>query len=41
MGVNIRAAGGEIHIGNNTGVGANSVLIAANHRGTPNQDILL
>lgn len=31
MGVNIRAAGGEIRIGKNTGLGAHSVLIAANH----------
>ena len=33
MGVNIRAAGGEIHIGTNTGLGAHSVVIAANHAG--------
>lgn len=31
MGVNIRAAGGEIHIGNFTGIGQHCVLVASSH----------
>jgi acetyltransferase-like isoleucine patch superfamily enzyme len=31
-GVNVRAAGGTIHVGAGSGVGQHSVLIAANHR---------
>ncbi|HEX2721697.1 MAG TPA: acyltransferase [Gemmatimonadaceae bacterium] len=40
MGVSVRAAGGEIHIGSNTAIAANSVLIAANHAVHPNRTYL-
>ncbi len=36
-GANIRAAGGEIHLGKGSGIGQNTVVVAANHAIKPGQ----
>lgn len=36
-GVNIRAAGGEVHVGRGSAIGQYSVLVAANHRTAPGE----